>query len=362
MNSVTVPPVLSRVVERHREFFAGTRDYLVKINVPLDCRDGWQQGKAFDDLDWERDFDDYVRINVENGKLGARCRLALGIDDDSIPFYHPYFGISIHHSFFGGKVTFSGGTSYAAPVIDCAADWPQLHADPHHPWLQKLARGLDYARTHGDGVLFASYRGGNGPLDMANGVLGDALYIEFYDDPENLHRLMDICTQATLMTFDLQKAHNSEIAGGRIVPMGGLWAPDPVIGHISLDAACLASPSLYDEFEKPYLERLTASTGGVIVHTHMLGRHCFPAMCRTQGVRLFAPADDPGQPLLVDVLAEVLDAIGDVPLMLSIPKERLAEILPHFQGRRAIFLLSAADAGEAHRLLAQVDHYCPLQR
>ena len=41
------------------------------------------------------------------------------------------------------------------------------------------------------------------------------------------------------------------------MPMGALWVPDPMAGHISLDAACLAGPDLYDEFEKPYLEAIT---------------------------------------------------------------------------------------------------------
>ena len=354
-------PAIERTIVRHAEFFAGTRAYLVKINMPIQVEE-MDAPPAFDGLDWERDFAAYVRGNVANGVGKARARLALGIDDDSIPLYFPYFGISIHHSFFGGAVTFSEGTSYAAPVIERAADWALLHPDAQHAWLQRLAWGLSYARDHGEGVLFASLRGGNGPLDMANGVLGNALFTEIYDDPDNLHRVMDICTRAIVLTFAVQTAQCSTIAGGHFVPMGGLWTPSTIIGHLSLDAACLAGPAAFENFELPYLDMLAQQVDGFVIHTHMLGYRLFPHICRARGMRVFNPANDPNAPALLEVLDEVLSAVRDIPLQLHIPARRLAEILPRFQGRRAIFSLEATDADDALRQLETVNRYCPLER
>lgn len=354
-------PSIQRAVGRHREFFDGRRRFLVKVHVPV-AVEGLPKQIPFDEMDWEKDFDRYVQVGVVNGIAQAAARLELGIDDDTIPCYHPYFGISIHHSFFGGKVTHGGGTSWAEPVIDRAADWPRLRYDLANSWIEKLARGLAWCRDHGQGVLAAGYRGGNGPLDMANGVMGNSLYTEFSDDPGNLAKVVDICLESILGTFGLQRANNTEIDGGHIVPMGGLWVPGGMIGHVSLDAACLAGPAVYERWEKPYMEQLARRTGGMVVHTHMLGRKCFSAMCRTEGVRVFAPVDDPNQPALLDVLDDVLAVAGDTPLMLSVAPSRFDEVLPKFQGRRAVVCFSAASADEAKGLLQRFDHYCPLER
>lgn len=349
-------------LRRHQEFFAGRRDCLVKLHLPVPPAADVQPAPAFDGLDWERDFDAYVTANVHNARAAARQRLGLALDDDWLPVYHPYFGISIHHSFFGGTVTFSHGTSYAEPVITRAAEWPRLRADFTSAWPQRLARGLRYGRDHGEGVLFASYRGGNGPLDMVAGVLGNVLYTELYDDPDGVRRCLDVCTEAVLDAFAMQRDACSSVLGGRIVPMGGLWVPETVVGHVSLDAACLAGPAVFEEFEGPWLGRITAATGGVVVHTHMLGHHAFAAMCRTPGVLLFAPVDDPNQPALLDELDAVLATVGDVPLMLTVPLPRLAEVLPRLAGHRSVLTIPVGSPEDGARALAQVDRYCPLAR
>ncbi|OPZ31589.1 MAG: hypothetical protein BWZ02_00096 [Lentisphaerae bacterium ADurb.BinA184] len=312
-------PAIARAIARHREFFAGQRQHLVKISVPV-AVPGLPEPPAFDGLDWEQDYDRYVVVNVSNAVRRARARLDLGIADDTIPCYHPYFGISIHSSFFGGAVTFGAGTSYSAPVIARSAEWPQLKADWDSPWPRRLARGLAWCRDHGEGVLPAAFRGADGPLDLANAVLGEALFTELLDDPENSRRLLDTCTQAIIEAFDLQRRHNSCLEGGRIVPMGNLWVPDPNVGHISFDAACLMSPALFEQFERPCIERLAAVCGGVVVHTHMLGRHAFAAMCRTRG----------------------LDAV-----------------LPRLVDRRAIFTTTADSAAEARAILRRIRRVLP---
>ena len=356
----TFHPAIQRAVRRHEQFFAGTRDYLLMVHLPANYAE-LEASPTVDTLNWEQDFDEYVRINVDNGKLLAQRRLECDIDDDLLPCYHPYFGISIHHSFFGGAVTFGGGTSYAAPVISMAAEWQQLRPDVNNIWLQRLTRGMAYCREHGDGVLLACFRGGNGPLDMATGVLGDALFTEFYEDPEHMHQLMEVCWQATLLTFDLQRRYCTELAGGHVIP-AGVWLPGNAIGHLSVDASCLISPGLFDEFEKPYLEQITARTGGAFIHLHMLGRHSFANICRVPGVLVASPADDPNQPALLDALDEVLASVGDIPLTVGLRRERLAQDLPKFRHRRAIFSISAADRDNALTIMEEINRYCPLER
>ena len=223
--STTYHPSIMRAATRFRQWYAGERDYLVQVHIPVQ-RDDLVPAPAYDGLDWEQDFDAYVAGNVANAKKFAESRLDLDIYDDTIPAYFPYFGISIHSSFFGGAVSFGGGTSYMEAVIARAADWATLRPDPQNVWLQRLLRGLAYCRDHGDGLLLAAYRGANGPMDMANAVLGNAFFTEIYDDPENTHRVLEICTRGIQLTFDMQRQQISEIAGGH-VNGSGMPPPSP---------------------------------------------------------------------------------------------------------------------------------------
>lgn len=359
-NEAFDPSIIS-AVQRHKEFYEGKRNYLVKIEVPLECNN-LKSEISFNDVDWDRDFDEYVESRVENGKFKSRKRIKMKLEDDYIPYYHPYFGISIHHSFFGGKVQFGGGTSYAEHIISSASEWNKLKYDINGKWVQKLAKGLAFCRDHGEGVLVASLRGGNGPLDMANGVMGNELFTELYDDPDNIHKVMEICYESILAMFQLQKQNCSKIEGGHIAPMGNFWIPESCIGHISLDAACLVGPGLFEEFEKPYLNRLAEETNGYIVHSHMLGRRMFKEMCSIKRMLVFVPVDDPGQPTLLDELSAVLEAVGDTPLLVNIPENRLKEALPKLAGRRAVINLTATDSDHAKKQLEIVDKICPLLR
>jgi len=357
-----VDPAVRAVIDRHRQFFAGGRHLLVKVALPSTEAAGTVRPPDFDTLDWSADFDDYVAANVRNCRQLAHWRLGLKIADDTINCYHPYFGISIHHSFFGGAVHFGGGTSFADPVLDRASLWPTLKADPDSPWLARLRRGLTYCRDQSDGAFFASFRGGNGPLDMANGVMGNAFFTELGDDPDNMRIVLDICSDAVRSVFQWQKQWCSHIDGGRIVPMGNIWVPDECIGHISLDAACLIGPRGFAQFEQPWLEAILAENGGAVIHTHMLGRSGFHRMCQTGNILVFAPVDDPNQPTVVDDLDFVLAQTERVPLMFSLAANRIVDTLPKLEGRQAVLLLTATDADDAARQLDAVDSLCTLDR
>ena len=74
-----VHPAILRALARHREFWAGTRSHLVKIHVPVTV-DGLETSIPFDTMNWDRDFDEYVRVGVANGVKQARARLDLGLD------------------------------------------------------------------------------------------------------------------------------------------------------------------------------------------------------------------------------------------------------------------------------------------
>ena len=369
MNDTQYHPALLRAVKHHREFYEGKRNYLIKVYVNIDeaaendtaVKSKYQAmqkkfiaGVPYDGMDWNADFQNYYRAGVHNAKVQAEFRMGLGLDDDYIPGYYPYFGTAIHHAAFGGKVEFGGGTSYCHPVIQEACEWENLHFSMQNEWVQRLGEALTYCRDHGEGVLLASLRGTNGPMDTANGVLGNQLFLDVLLDPENTEQVMRISAEACDAMYQFQQECASEICGGYIIPNGCLWMPKPMFGHISTDASLLTGPSIYNEFEKKWIEKLAEKYEGFQLHTHMMGLKLHKEYASTKGIKFICPVNDPKEPTVLEKLDELLEYVGDIPLMISLGKEDIPKIIPKFKGKRCVLSIFAASCRDALEQMEQI--------
>lgn len=363
---------VKNAIDKHREFYEGKRNYLFKFYIPGYDLSNWPieerhekvisnklkndyenmvsqfvEEIPYDGLDWDVQFEDYYKRRVHNMKIRAEHRLAMGIGDEYIPTYFPYFGNGIHHAFFGGKLTFKGGTSYCHKVIERAEEFGKLHYDIHNKWMERLARAMRYCRDHGDGVLFAALRGGNGPMDMANGIMGNSVFTEFLEDEDNMQKVMKICADSCDAMYQFQKENASQVCNGYITGQSNLWMPDPMFGQISVDAAHLAGPHLYATFEKPYIEKLTDKYQGFLLHTHMMGWMMQGTFATSKGIKIVRPSNDPHRPTVVEKLEFLLDEIKDSTLLMEVSKDEIEKVMPHFKGRKGIFELTAADRDDA---------------
>ena len=152
----------------------------------------------------------------------------------------------------------------------------------------------------------------------------------------------------------MQKEHASNIDGGYVTAMGNLWMPDPMFGQISVDAAMMSGPEIYEEFEKPYLEQLAEKYQGFLLHTHMLGWRMHRILAETKGVHIIRPSEDPKQPLVKDAIESLLEQSGDKTFMVEVKKEDIEEMVPHFVGRKVIFELEADDQEDAWRQMDEI--------
>lgn len=362
-------PAMISAVKRYQEFYAGKRDYIVNVYVnineasetDMNIRKKFQNaqknqvaGVPYDGLDWNADFGKYYRSAVHNAKIWAEFRLDLDLGDNYIPGYYPYFGTAIHHAAFGGRVEFGGGTSYCHPVIEEACEWEKLHFSLENEWMQRLGEAMTYARDHGDGVLLASLRGTNGPMDTANGVLGNQLFIDCLIDPENTEQLMRVSAEACDTMYQFQLECASEICGGHIIPSGGLWLPNPMFGHISSDASLLTGPAIYNDIEKKWIEKLAEKYEGFQLHTHMMGLKMHKDYASTKGIKFICPADDPKQPTVLEKVDELLESVGDIPLMISLGKAEIQRVVPKFKEKRCVLNIFADSRRDALEQMEQI--------
>lgn len=354
---------LANIISRHQKFYAGEKGCLIKFDIPADRANIELAAETpYDGLDWDTQFEDYYATRLHNAVIKARYRLDSSVGDDYIPACRPNFGMGVHYAMFGGKIIFGGGTSWMEPVIHKASDYPKLEFDMNNIWMQKMAEEMNYYAANGQGVLLSALWGSDGPMDMANGVMGNEIFTELLDNPEDMDRVMEICADACSAMYQMQKEHASKVMGGMISGHANLWIPEPMFGHIGVDASCLTGPALYERFEKNLIESLTDRHGGFMVHTHMIGWRMIDVIANTKGAEILYPALDPNADRIVARLEEILRAIGDRILVIQIfDDNELLRALETLCGRgRVVFLLNAGNRDEALRRMEKINKYYPL--
>lgn len=116
-----------------------------------------------------------------------------------------------------------------------------------------------------------------GAFDTAHLLLGDAIFYEMYDDPEFVHHLLDLSTEAIdicykeclkrISSSDKTVCHYNAIAIPR--DLGGV--------KMSEDTSTLLSKEQIDEFVRPYLHRTLENAGGGYIHYCGKNDHLYKA-------------------------------------------------------------------------------------
>jgi len=119
-----------------------------------------------------------------------------------------------------------------------------------------------------------------GPFDSAHLVMGHRIYTELYDNADLVHRLLDLVTQTCIRFTKAQK---------EIIGEGNDWSYHSqmkVRGGIRIceDAPTNISPAAYQEFCRPYNERLLAEFQGGWIHYCGRGYQIFPDLISTPGL------------------------------------------------------------------------------
>jgi corrinoid protein of di/trimethylamine methyltransferase len=191
------------------------------------------------------------------------------VNDDLMPYFMPWFGTGVLASGFGAAIRVpedpADDPAVAAPCIQAPRDIANLKLpDPNRDgWMPRVLETIDYARKHGD--LPVGLTDMQGPLDTVGQICGQAqLYQWMYHEPQAVHDLFDLVTEAFIEWVKVQKAHigepleQSNGLQGAFSPGCGVWESD--------DDLVLISADLYQEFVAPRVERIFAAFGGGSIH------------------------------------------------------------------------------------------------
>jgi hypothetical protein len=326
-------PTLYETIERYNALYLpdGPGKVCVFLGIPYQGES--MESMPLNQINWESEhgFDEYLDLTLRNSERAWESARLFA--DDSIPTAALFIGIGEYSAFVAGEVVFKEDTSWSLPVIQNWDDIDQLVLDPDNRWVKTLEHSLQYLceRCRPAGVPIV--RGYYSPLDLAHALIGNRIMTDCFDEPEQVHRLMAFCADATIWLAGRLDAILGEWYSGQVA---GAWLPPHTV-CMSEDIACLVSPRIYREFARPYTQKVIDHFGSGQIHTHSLGLRVIPEIAKLERLVGIQIAEDPNTPRAFENIDFLLDHCGKVPLSVSCTgeelKTRLAEI-----SRRANFI------------------------
>jgi len=190
--------------------------------------------------------------------------------DDFVSHLQPQMGVGVFASAFG-----------------CQADFPDDQFPRVHPLMKtgEAADRVNQIEPPGikDGQLgqvleFADYfnkKAGKkypiamtdlqGPMDTAYLVWNATDFMmAMYDHPDEVHRLMRLCTDLVIDFVKEFKTRVDEMIPSHFPPA---YLPDGRGITVSEDVLAVLSPDLYETFSLPYINELSEEFGGIMIHS-----------------------------------------------------------------------------------------------
>jgi len=200
------------------------------------------------------------------------------VDDDTVPYFMPWFGTGVLASAFGCKIKPATGGGDDPGVISTATavknvkDIAKLkRPDPYNSgYMPKVLKFMEYAARHGE--MPVGYTDLNSPLCTAAQICGyDRLFYWMYDEPNAIHDLISLICDSFIKWAEVQREITGEPSGcsnglqGVWSPKGGIWLSDDDLVSISGD--------FYAEFILPYYNNIFEHFGGGHLHYCGNGTH-----------------------------------------------------------------------------------------
>ena len=244
-----------------REKIISPEEFCIIVNTP--CYFGFGNNKRPKEY-WE---DPEVMVKFQEDAFMSHLSQ---VDDDTMPYFMPWFGTGVLASAFGCPVKEATGVGddpgVSGFVVKSLSDAAKLKApDPYRDGqMPKVLEFIDYAKKNSD--LPIGLTDMNSPLSTLMQVCGyENAFIWMYDEPSAIHHLMAVITEAFINWVMVQKQH----AGYDLDETGGLQgiaSPKGVGVWVSDDDLITMTPALYSEFVVPYYGRIFREFGGGHVH------------------------------------------------------------------------------------------------
>jgi hypothetical protein len=255
---------------------------------------------------------------------------------------------------FGCPMELVADDARAVPIIeDIERVWDMKVPSLDHPVFLKVLEHLEYYRKFAPPGIPVTPPGEQSPFIMAYQMRGDAIFLDLYDNPEAVKRLLQLITDTFILVERQYKAILGEPAEWR-VSFQNLFVPGL---RIAADSNVLLAPGFIEEFEMPCLERIAAEFGPLAIHycgtlacpghhvAEVLSRHACVKVLNTQ-LEPYLDGRNTGRLNHPFKLTSIWE-IADLPGFIHIHREKLSET------RGVLFLVQVENREQADSLLLQ---------
>ncbi len=301
------------------------------------------KGKKLNEWNFPNDIDDYISCCIASMK--HYLDVTNDIDDDYVPNISPFLGVG----FLGAMLTdedvvFTEDTSWSHAAFK---GWSKLQDfsysldNKYQQIMQGLFRELkskqDESFTIGTLSHFA-------PIDMANAILGNQLFYDYYDHPEQLKYLLDKIADYTINCEERLKAITGYVQDGYTT--ASMWFPGKGL-FMSEDAADLGSSELYREFAMPATQKILNHFGGGYIHHHAKGWQIHKDITELDSMSAVEFSWDPNCLRPVDHLEELYNYHGHtIPLQIRCTPEDVYKNIDIMRKFRLIIMLNVESVKE----------------
>jgi hypothetical protein len=306
------------------------------------------QEKGLNEWDIEQEAEDMIDYQIKSVRYFNEYTKDL--DNDYIPMVTGALGVGVNTSFLTGTdVRFGVDTSWTHPAIHEWEDMDKLSYNKDNPWVKILKRMAQRGVDMCDGDYVTTTYAHFAPSDMANGLRGNQLFYDFYDYPEQVHKLMDICADATIALEHELKTIVPDVMGGSVAAYA--WMPGHAL-YMSEDAADLCAPAIYRNFCRGCTQKVIDAIGGAHIHHHGKGMHVHGEIVKLNNLRFVEISWDPNCPRPIDNLEKLIALNPDMPVMTRCTVEDVYNKIDIIKQGRVMLMLIVENLEEAKQAVA----------
>ena len=352
-NAEAVLVGLQRLYERR----AGDRIYAA-MSIPSPALERFRRDHAEGFCEY---VEPEVRVRFWDELLSERQHL----EDDSLPVaYLSEMDQGLYGGLVGGRVQYMCDpatgwiSSMVSPLLDDLAAATSLRADETSAAFQRYLRQLEVFVEAGRGRFGVSHFILINGLNFVFELVGATrTYEALIDAPDLVRQAVDFAFELNLRVQETYFERAWQIGGGTFSNMAQ-WLPGRVISE-SVDPFHMTSVAYFEEWGREPVERILGRFDGGVMHVHGNGRHLLEAVASVRGIVALYLGDDTGFPAAFDVLDEIQERTGDLPLVVSAPCGPFIERLGRGDLPGGVFYLVSGVPGldEANRLMEKVRAY-----
>jgi len=247
-------------IEKTKDFLSrlfGGREFErhgYKVDIPMPIDNKFPVGTVIE------------RVDLMSKSFEAELKLTELIDDDRIPCLHIWSGTEVFAEAFGSPVHFDGNNMpFALPTVYSAEEADKLHEpDIFDSSLGRIFEIGDKLVERFGNVYPVRICDIQSPLDIAALIWEkEQFFLTIYEAPDAVLRLVEKVTNVVERFVEEFKRRYFNCC---LVHYPYYWMPPEFGICLSEDEVGSISPQAFEKFSLPYLNRLSASFGGISLH------------------------------------------------------------------------------------------------